>query len=452
MNAVWAVSITLLSWDEGKLPAAESPHGDLYPRRRYALLESNKVVTGLIQEKGDSYVIERGGASVTLPRRQVPFIGDSLESIFEFRSSRIPPGDLEMRAELAEWCLREGLPQEAVTEAQRIVNIDRSNVVAQRVLKMSEPKRTPGEEGGLASSSKRRPRQPSPTRVISHFKSAYGQELFNRFKEFEPLLMASCGNAACHGGMRHEGSFRLYRRTNGATADVSLTSRNLMSLLDSIDFEDPIRSPLLYKSLERHGASSLPPLGGVQDPTYVALQEWVVEVSHRWAGNDVELTEPVPEETVTPAEAEDPESFAAARPQRTTTTRVVKRTGRPQRPGSSPADEMESIPGQPMLADDAPADLTGFEELNSDVGAETMRAEDIARPIEPSAAPVSTRPRGFRGAVSRFVEMVGGRPRVKPSIALPSGGVQPPGVAAGETFEAATPPLNLQNLPMPVDE
>jgi hypothetical protein len=442
--------------DSSSAPSSASPTEG---GERYILLDNNRISSGRVTEKGEDYLVERRGARVVVPKWRTQVVADSLEEIYRYRSQRIPVNDVPMRADFARWCFEQGLVDFAVAECQLILSLDPSNDTARRVMKLCkpEPKVAHDRPASGTNTTRARLRQPDPARVVGHFKSAYGQDLFDEYKRMEPMLRQSCGSSACHGS-RHEGVFRIYSRTNSTGTDIGLTARNLRSLIDSIDYSDPQRSPILYKSLERHGSSSLAPLGGVQDPTYIQLQEWVHEVAHRWSGNEIPLDAQEGEELAAKAEPDDG-SFAQGR-RITESKRYVRRTGRPERPGMLPGDEMPGMSAGMAAADDSPAPPV---EKMSDPAADdgsVAESKDSSRSTWPEkrtniegkisarqmAEPVATtEPMGIkppspgpvRRAMNRFVDMVGGRPRFKTSIPIE-------GNKRGEVFEAAPPPLSLQ--------
>ena len=419
---------------------------------RYLLLDNNTIVPAQnVEELADQYRIERAGAKMGLPKSRVRFVGDSLESVYRYRAERVPIHDAHMRCELAQWCFNQNLVEYANAEALLVIKIDPTNEAAKRILKMCDTKMHPQEKEprGSDAAPTRRPRDPDPSRVVKKFKAAYGQELFNRYKDLEPLLTSSCGNAACHGGIRHDGPFRLFHRTDGSPNDIRLTSRNLTSMLDSVDYRDPLRSPILYKALELHGASSLPPLGGVQDPTYVALQEWVVEVTQRWSSNEIEL-DPVQfrDQEEMAAKATD-NTFGSLREDHASSFKRV--TGRPQRPSSlEPGDDINQMRAAPMFADDAPAEsVPGFPHASpppriipdEPKKADKMSADEMTAPVNVGPPQSNARkPGAIRTTATRIVEMVRGRPRVKQSINLTG---MENGTREGMSFDAVTPPINL---------
>lgn len=419
---------------------------------RYLLLDNNTIVAAQkVEELADQYRIERSGARMGLPKTKVRYIGNSLESVYRYRAERIPLHDAHMRAELAQWCFNQGLIEYAHAEALLVLKIDPENEGAKRVIKMCDTKLHPPEREPRASATDssvaRRPRDPDPSRVIKKFKAAYGQELFTRYKDLEPLLTSSCGNAACHGGIRHEGPFRLYRRTDGAPNDIRLTSRNLTSMLDAIDYHDPLRSPILYKALERHGASTLPPLGGVQDPTYMALQEWVMEVTKRWSTNEIELDPSMMEGPEEASHQDKNGGFGSLRP---SSSKHYVKTSRPMRPTMVPGDEIHQLRTGAVYADDAPAEsMPGIPHdspppriLSDDpMAAEPMSANEMMAPVNDGKPQAENKRQGpFRATATRLVEMVRGKPRVKQNIQLNS--VQQ-GTQSGQSFDAAMPPINL---------
>lgn len=398
--------------------STSNPGGD---RERYILKTDNSIVAGFVEDAEDHYCVRRSGSRMFLPKHMVQTVADSMAELYEYRAHRIPIRDLALRASLAQWCFDQGLVDLAYAEARLVLSQDPANAAALRIQRLCTPKPYAGPastEAGDRPVSQKRPRHPEPSHVVAQFKSAYGDDLFRKFTDMQNLLIVSCGKGSCH-GTRHDGPFKFYRRLDGSPGDVKLTSRNLMTLLNAIDYREPIRSPVLYKALERHGSAALPPLGGVQDPTYVKLQEWVLEVARRWAGNEIELDP----RRLSPEEVGPYEQFGGGRPELQPIEITVRRTGRPQKPVLQPGADIAAIRSGPPLADDAPP-KSAPRERSSDASNDPYNPEGFNQ-------------RKIGVDASRIVETRDGRPVVRKTVTI-SGGKE------GATFEAAAPPINLQ--------
>lgn len=406
------------------------------PRERYALKTDDTIVAGFIEDAGETFSVRRAGSRMYIPKHQVQYIGDSLPDLYRYRAHRIPIKDLALRAELGQWCFDRGLVDFAYAEASLVLSQDPTNAAALRLRKLCMPKVDPaGPEGEspYKAVGQRKAVRPEPRQVVNQFKRAYGEDLFKNYIEMQNLLIVSCGKGSCH-GPRHEGPFKFYRRLDGSPGDIKLTARNMMSMLNAIDYREPLKSPVLYKALQRHGATTLPPLGGVQDPTYVKLQEWVLGVARRWAGNEIELD---PRRVPLDGGDDPKEDFAGGRPENQPQEIIVRRTGRPEVPVLQPGNDIAKIRSGPPLADDAPPPKSARKEPS---GEKSESPPSSADPYSPDGFN-----RGQTGAgtnrrsanSSSIVEMKDGKPVVKRTVSLP-------GAKDGTTFEAATPPISLQ--------
>jgi len=100
-------------------------------------------------------------------------------------------------------------------------------------------------------------------------------EAVREFRErIQPLLLNSCASGQCH-GPQTGGSFRLLRPSFGRVASRRLTQRNLYSVVNHIDPDDPAQSPLLRAACTAHGSPerrSVAPAGSRQ---YEMLADWV---------------------------------------------------------------------------------------------------------------------------------------------------------------------------------
>ena len=201
------------------------------------------------------------------------------------------------------------------------------------------------------SAKPRRVIPPTPSQSIDNFIRGYGQDTFNEYKALELKVINRCGTTGCHGSPRYEGDFRLFRRD---VLDQRLTARNLEAFQKCIDLGDPNKSPVLYESLQAHGGLSLPPLGGVNDPLYRELRDWVFTVAGKYRADESLLAGQGSSRDATSV------GFGAARAadesnSPATSSAPITKFTRPQPPTMSPGDDVDhGRPGFGSAADDSP--------------------------------------------------------------------------------------------------
>jgi hypothetical protein len=94
----------------------------------------------------------------------------------------------------------------------------------------------------------------------------------------QPVLMNHCMSVGCHGSQAENG-LQLYRTTVGKTASRRLVQRNLYSLLQYVDRENPNESRLLKAISGPHGSMQGPVLSERQSSQYQRIVEWVHQVA-----------------------------------------------------------------------------------------------------------------------------------------------------------------------------
>ena len=101
-------------------------------------------------------------------------------------------------------------------------------------------------------------------------------EVFTR--SIQPLLVNTCGSAACH-GPGSEAGFQLRRIPLGRPASRLTTQHNLHEALQWIDRIEPGSSPLLTQPIAPHGPAKSPIFSKAQAAQYERLAAWIGRVS-----------------------------------------------------------------------------------------------------------------------------------------------------------------------------
>ena len=94
----------------------------------------------------------------------------------------------------------------------------------------------------------------------------------------QPLLLNSCSTHECH-GPRSASKFRLLRAHPGRVPSRRLTQRNLHSVMQWIDRENPTASPLLTQSIKPHGPKRAVIFDAANAEQYRELVNWVGRVA-----------------------------------------------------------------------------------------------------------------------------------------------------------------------------
>ena len=97
----------------------------------------------------------------------------------------------------------------------------------------------------------------------------------------QPLLVNSCAKAGCH-GMGSGNSFELQRTKLGKSPPKAHSERNLAAVLERIDREQPLSSPLLTKLRGESKSNSVRQShGGLSREQTQTLRNWIEAISQK---------------------------------------------------------------------------------------------------------------------------------------------------------------------------
>ncbi len=99
-----------------RLPADESSLG---PRHGVLLLRNGELVAGEVLLSGDRYDVSVAGGQIHIKRSEVEYFGATVLDCYERRRSHVEPGKVQENLELAEWCMRQQLYEQAAPGAGR---------------------------------------------------------------------------------------------------------------------------------------------------------------------------------------------------------------------------------------------------------------------------------------------------------------------------------------------
>ena len=133
------------------------------------------------------------------------------------------------------------------------------------------------------------------------------------------MLLNHCTGSGCH-GLQSESGLRLLRVPTSKLATRRITQRNLYSVLQYVDRDNPAASRLLSAAAKPHGTLKNPVFNEHQASQFQRLADWANEVAGRVAAD-----EPA---TLMPAESEEPSGDARPSSNRS--------AARPDKPADTP--------------------------------------------------------------------------------------------------------------------
>lgn len=122
--AGWVLAAVAALWQSGRLQADE------------VHLKDGAMLVGKVEERGDDILVSRGENTVRVPRSMVRKIvyGPLPEEIFEQRKGELGPEDIEGHVDLARWCSRQKLKEQAEEMWRKVIELAPDHEEARRAL------------------------------------------------------------------------------------------------------------------------------------------------------------------------------------------------------------------------------------------------------------------------------------------------------------------------------
>jgi hypothetical protein len=256
--------------------AAERPK--LAPTNGVVLLRNGEILAGTISHAGDFYYISKPGSEIRLKATEVEQVADNLEGIYLEKRSRATTGKLQDHLVLAEWCIEHKLVDQADHELKEAETIDPQSLrlpLLRRRLELAQPNRA-----GPATTQPPVESSPANDELDRLVRGLPGHAVESFTSTVQPLLVNNCTTSGCH-GPRSQGKLRLLRLSLASPANRRLTQRNLYSVWQVIDANQPASSPLLTQPIGPHGKAKGPIFSGREAAQYRQLVSWVYAVTRQ---------------------------------------------------------------------------------------------------------------------------------------------------------------------------
>lgn len=245
-------------------------------RDQVLVMRNGQILRGRVTRVGDYYLVTMSRDNeVRMPAEQVEFACDSLEQAYLVKRNATSPFRAGEQVELAEWCLRHDLRQQAADHLLHAIGIDPGNkqvealqVRWQSTLQLQRPVPRPKNTASNATHHVRKPAaQKLPDGAVEQFAT-----------KIQPLLMNSCGASTCHGA-HAKSDFKLVRPLSRRPMTRRLTERNLESVLELVDHQSPGESRLLTTPQGPHADLSKGIFDSLESRQYQQLAAWVQRVA-----------------------------------------------------------------------------------------------------------------------------------------------------------------------------
>jgi hypothetical protein len=237
-------------------------------------------------------------------------VAGNVRECYQHRRAEVEAGSVQECLELAEWCLRQGLVDEAEREIAAAKALDATHPripLVETRLRLVRSKSNPVVPASAAEPAtplaKPRPAKRSPDVVVGNLSPGMVETFTNNI---QPLLLNYCAGSGCH-ATQSASTMRLERIPPNRFAGRKTTQRNLRSVLAMIDRDNPLTSRLLTVPISLHGGRKTPIFTNRQQSQYRQLVAWVYHV----AGTIRPAPEPTLEERTAPLLERGPDPTAS---------------------------------------------------------------------------------------------------------------------------------------------
>lgn len=245
------------------------------PNIRIVLMERGRFFRGYVTEEATRYLVEElSGSELVLPKERVLAVCRTIREAYEYQKSHeIPTADEILR--LTGWCIQEKLWEEAEAELAIAEDVAADHpqlpLIRQRLAVAKQLALSPPE--ALKSTIRVTAGGPS-AEVLAKMMAAMPPESASIFvRDIQPMLLNTCTTSGCH-LREEEGRFVLSKPSAGIRPTQRQTERNLYAVLQWIDRDSPLESPLLTVAVRPHGTQRTAPFHNRPERSYWTLVAW----------------------------------------------------------------------------------------------------------------------------------------------------------------------------------
>ena len=247
------------------------------------MLRNGEVLHGQITRDDAYYRIVLSDGELRVKISDAELICHDLDEAYRYKRNRLALGRADDHLDLADWCLRQGLPGYAAREISAALVLDahnpRTDFLDRRLhemLEMPPPGRVKktAEIPHVTNEDLDRLVRGMPPGTVEAFTST-----------IQPLLMNSCATSGCH-GPGSKSRYIILRIPSDRTGTRRLTQRNLQSTIQMLDYQNSQQSRLLIAASRPHGTAS----SAIFDPQTVKFRQlynWIAAVTQKAAARRI---------------------------------------------------------------------------------------------------------------------------------------------------------------------
>jgi hypothetical protein len=259
------------------------------------VLRNGNVLHGTVRAADDFYSVEHAGASLQVPAEQVEMACRTLEEAYEQRRTSRVGSSADAHLELARWCLRHGLLDQAAREVLDARTRDPGHPALptldsaiQWAIELKRTRKPQSAEAAQVEAAAEAPMTQAPATPAPDVSI----EVQTRFvRSIQPMLVQNCAVGGCHQPGADQ-QMQLDRWALEGNGNPELIRRNLKAVLRQIDIDDPASSAVMIRSRQSHGSGR----HGLSKPLAAhqaaLLLQWLSEAAGVQPADPTEVTEP----------------------------------------------------------------------------------------------------------------------------------------------------------------
>lgn len=176
---------------------------------RVLVLNNGSVIHGKITKTRGGYLVESKGRKDAIPVGFVSFTAENMQQAYRFKRATLTEFTAKSHTELAEWCLKNHLIDDARAELKQALKIDINDKAARQLaVKLERHTKEDHTTENVKWTNDFQPRDGEAGKDVIPI-GGLNRELATDFvTHVQPILINSCGNGSCHGGQSRK-QFRL---------------------------------------------------------------------------------------------------------------------------------------------------------------------------------------------------------------------------------------------------
>ncbi|MCE9552988.1 MAG: hypothetical protein K8T91_06375 [Planctomycetes bacterium] len=256
--------------------SASLAHQDSQSTERLLLLANGQVLRGSVTVDGERYVVSTASSELRVPRDSVEHVCRTLNEGYQLKRAAMMAAGARDRFRLIQWCLAQGLLDEAEEELRQAEQAEPNNSRYELLRRRLKLARDPVKPAAPPAPLAEPPVADAQLDILVRTIPASTVEAFSQ--TVQPLLLKNCAAAGCH-GTAPRSDFQLIRLARGVTPSRRVTQRNLHAALAWIDRNEPDKSRILTAAAQAHGNTQHNKFEGTEGPVFRHLAQWVHQVA-----------------------------------------------------------------------------------------------------------------------------------------------------------------------------